>query len=290
MRSSSRSDDWKSASTSSVENGKSTTTGGEVVLSRRTWTNSLLASASSLATATTFDATEAKAAPELVSAAWEKLGGGQADIYYPDLFEGCWLVGSTLVSVDTPKGIEYTNDAEQIKQALENELNRTLRYEQCFIRNSKNKLVADRSINTKNITEAILGPRDDIRYTWNMDDPNVLKIRFKGLDIFTRVTRRFSSAGDDVASADATKTMETSELFEQVFDKGVGRPKVKASRLITKWKWRDPKDTPEGQPTIIASQTLNNYVTPIDSDDISFTNLSEPASVFKYRMAFIKNN
>jgi len=88
VRSSSRSDDWKSASTSSVENGKSTTTGGEVVLSRRMWTNSLLASASSLATATTFDATEAKAAPELVSAAWEKLGGGQADIYYPDLFEG----------------------------------------------------------------------------------------------------------------------------------------------------------------------------------------------------------
>ena len=218
----------------------------------------------------------------------------QKNLIFPNLVTpnspGCWLVGSTLVSVDTPKGIEYTNDAEQITQALENELNRTLRYEQCFIRNSKNKLVADRSINTKNITEAILGPRDDIRYTWNMDDPNVLKIRFKGLDIFTRVTRRFSSAGDDVASADATKTMETSELFEQVFDKGVGRPKVKASRLITKWKWRDPKDTPEGQPTIIASQTLNNYVTPIDSDDISFTNLSEPASVFKYRMAFIKNN
>ena len=75
--------------------------------------------------------------------------------------------------------------------------------QQCLIRNSKNKLVADRSINTKNITEAILGPRDDIRYTWNMDDPNVLKIRFKGLDIFTRVSRKFFSAGDDVASAES---------------------------------------------------------------------------------------
>ena len=46
-----------------------------------------------------------------VSNAWEKLGGGQADIYYPDVFEGCWEVGSTLVGVETPKGIEYTNDA-----------------------------------------------------------------------------------------------------------------------------------------------------------------------------------
>ena len=43
-----------------------------------------------------------------VSDVWEKLGGGQADIYYPDFFEGCWQVGSTLVAVETPKGIEYT--------------------------------------------------------------------------------------------------------------------------------------------------------------------------------------
>ena len=49
-----------------------------------------------------------------VSDVWEKLGGGQADVYYPDFFEGCWQVGSTLVAVETPKGIEYTNDAESM--------------------------------------------------------------------------------------------------------------------------------------------------------------------------------
>jgi hypothetical protein len=240
------------------------------------------------------------AAPELISNAWEKLGGGQADIYYPDVFEGCWQVGSTLVSVDAPKGIEYTNDAAQIKQAVDNELNRTMRYEQCFVRNGKSRLVADRSLNTRKITEAILGPqRDDaIRYEWNIDDPNVLRMHMKGLDIFTRVTRRFSSAGDDDINSDQLTNMETSELFEQVFDKGAGAPRVKASRLITKWKWRSLANTPEGQPQIIASQTLNNYVTPIGSgsgsvaskDDLSFTNLSEPASVFKYRMVFLKTN
>ena len=221
--------------------------------------------------------------------------------------------------------------------------------------------MADRSLNTKKITEAILGgPQqaeenqnqglirgelDNIRYEWNIDDPNVLRIHMKGLDIFTRVTRRFSSAGDDANSDQVmeNKNLETSELFEQVFDKGVGKaskdgrsrlkiqdgedgrmdrsidamtlttslflslflcfivsvsvlgaPRVKASRLITKWKWRSQRDTPEGQPQIIASQTLNNYVTPVGSgasqDDLSFTNLSEPASVFKYRMAFVKSN
>ena len=98
-----------------------------------------------------------------------------------------------------------------------------MRYEQCFVRNGRGKLVADRSLNTKKITEAILGPQGDdaIRYEWNIDDPNVLRVHMKGLDIFTRVTRRFSSAGDDVTS-DQLRNMETSELFEQVFDKGVG--------------------------------------------------------------------
>ena len=53
-----------------------------------------------------------------------------------------------------------------------------------FIRNSKNKLVAGAS------TRRILLN-------------NVLKIHFKGLDIFTRVSRKFFSAGDDVASAES---------------------------------------------------------------------------------------
>ncbi|QDZ26064.1 hypothetical protein HOP50_20g86150 [Chloropicon primus] len=223
------------------------------------------------------------AAPELISDAWEKLGGGQADIFYPDLFEGCWQVASTLVDVQQ-KG-EY--DADQVQQAIENELNKTLRYEQCFVRNGRGLVVADRGLNTKKITEAILGARDDIRYNWNVDDPNVLRIDLKGLKIFTRVTRRFSSAGSDVASP-SLRTLETSELFEQVFDNGLGNPRVKASRLITKWKWRTLDETPEGQPRILANQVLSNYATPLDSNtaDLSFTNLSEPASIYKYKMAF----
>ena len=82
--------------------------------------------------------------------------------------------------------------------------------------------------------------------------------------------------------------------FRQVFDKGLGNPKVKASRLITKWKWRGAEETPEGQPQIIATQVLNNYLTPMSSSDqssmdqLAFTNLSDPASVFKYKMVFFK--
>merc|ERR1712087_197819 len=115
-----------------------------------------------LASTVSLGGSRALAAPEIVSDVWEKMGGGQADIYYPDLFEGCWQVGSTLVSVDAPKGIEYANDVDQIQQAIDNELNKTLSYEQCFVRNSRNKVVANRSYNTRKITEAILGPRDDM--------------------------------------------------------------------------------------------------------------------------------
>ena len=56
--------------------------------------------------------------------------------------------------------------------------------QQCLIRNSKNKLVAGASTRRTLLN-------------------NVLKIHFKGLDIFTRVSRKFSSAGDDVASAES---------------------------------------------------------------------------------------
>ena len=51
---------------------------------------------------------------------------------------------------------------------------------------------------------------------------------------------------------------------------------------------------PEGQPQIIATQVLNNYLTPMSSSDqssmdqLAFTNLSDPASVFKYKMGFFK--
>ena len=105
-----------------------------------------------------------------------------------------------------------------------------------------------------------------------------------GLDIFTRVTRRFSSAGEisDFSNPSQDKKLETSELFEQVFDKGEGEPKVKGSRLITKWKWRAEEETPEGQPRIIASQTLSNYR---DAADLT---TSAPSSIWTYRMAFWK--
>ena len=131
---------------------------------------------------------------------------------------------------------------------------------------------------------AILGPRDDMDINWQVDDPNILKIHLRGLDIFTRVTRRFSEI--------SARTLESSELFEQVFDRGLGNPKVKASRLYTKFKWRDLEETPEGQPQIIATQQLYNFITPIDSADpqLAFSNLSDPSSIFKYKMAFFKTS
>ena len=128
-----------------------------------------------------------------MSDVWEKMGGGQADIYYPDLFEGCWQVGSTLVSVDAPKGIEYANDVDQIQQAIDNELNKTLSYEQCFVRNSRNKVVADRSYNTRKITEGgspVLPPAAPRRST---NTPSDISLSLVSLSLWSLAATRSDS-------------------------------------------------------------------------------------------------
>jgi len=251
------------------------------------------------------------AVPSVVSDAWEQVGGGVSDVFYPEVFEGCWDVSSKLVSVDAKAGANGF-DAKQVQQTKEQELGRILGYSQCFIRNERGRVIADRKRNTRELTEAIIGTQSDMQIDWNPENPNVLKMKLPdGTNVFTRVTRRYSNQPSD-------DTLETSELFEQVFDYGIGNvPKVKASRLITKWKWRqvpmrmessdaDGDGTSESSSTstaeadkdslgkstqvqIIASQVLSNYATPIDesnNDQLSFANLSSPASVFKYRMAF----
>lgn len=49
--------------------------------------------------------------PESLGSAWEMIGGGPPDLFYPDEFLGTWQVVSTLVAVDVPMGEEMLNDA-----------------------------------------------------------------------------------------------------------------------------------------------------------------------------------
>lgn len=48
-----------------------------------------------------------------VDKAWEAMGGGPADLVFPEVFAepGVWDVESTLVSVDTPLGLEFVPDS-----------------------------------------------------------------------------------------------------------------------------------------------------------------------------------
>ena len=100
------------------------------------------------------------------------------------------MVRSTLASVDTPRGLDATRDDRAQVERMMGEGKPTLAYPQCFVKNKRGRVVADRAANTKALTEAYLGPREDIAYAWDIDDPNVVRMALPGLKIFSRVTRR----------------------------------------------------------------------------------------------------
>ena len=197
------------------------------------------------------------------------------------MFQGAWEVRSTLVSLDTPLGLELTQDPGQIERAREYEVGQTLVYRQYFIPNGDNRIVASRAANTKSLAEALAGREAlaGVEYDWDIDEPNVLRIGLPdNRKIFVRVTRRFQDAP-------AASRLDTSEFFEQVIDReGVPDPKVKASRLLTKWKFRE--EAPEGEPLIVATQVMSDYLTSYDGEKKLLDSQGKPVSVWTYKMSF----
>ena len=58
-----------------------------------------------------------------------------------------------------------------------------------------------------------------------------------------------------------------------------------ASRLLTKWKWRD--QAPEGQPLIVATQILTDFVVPAEGDEaLLLRSQGKPSAVWTYKLAF----
>ena len=53
----------------------------------------------------------ASSLPPAVDRAWEKIGGGPADLTFPDAFIGAWVVNSKLVKVDLPMGMDVLPSA-----------------------------------------------------------------------------------------------------------------------------------------------------------------------------------
>ena len=53
---------------------------------------------------------QASKLPPVFDRAWESIGGGPADLFFPEDFMGTWEVSSTLIKVETPLGPDYIPD------------------------------------------------------------------------------------------------------------------------------------------------------------------------------------
>jgi len=232
--------------------------------------------------------------PGFADRAWESLGGGPADLVYPEPLLGKWDVISVLTKVETPMGEEVVPDMNIVNRAKAEDLNRKVQYQAAFIRNSKGEVICDRAFNVASLLSYYYNrPVSDYlsRTNWNPDDPNVLTLNLQGgLAVRMRVTRRAESFPDP-------SRVETSEYFEQVYDtsnapqpQGPAGVKVKASQCFTKYKWRKDTDTAPGQPSIVATQVVSDYLTPENTTDagLLLQTMNNPIVIYTYKMAFTR--
>ena len=86
----------------------------------------LIAASSALLQLDPWGAGEAKASklPEAADRAWEALGGGPPDLFFPESFLGDWEVSSVLVSVETPLGDEFLTNKAAVDRSIKQDLNR----------------------------------------------------------------------------------------------------------------------------------------------------------------------
>ncbi|KAL4439759.1 hypothetical protein ABPG75_002760 [Micractinium tetrahymenae] len=225
--------------------------------------------------------------PEAVDRAWEGLGGGPADLVFPETFLGVWDVESVLTSVETPLGPEFVPDMRVVQRAQQEDLNAVVRYQVAFLRNQRGEVVPDRSFNTASLMETYTGnPAAEVqrRIQWSSDDPNLLQLSLPGgLQVSTRVTRRSEEwQGDD--------RLSTSEFFQQLITSPQAQqPKVKASQCYTKYHWRSAEAAAGGGGggvQVVATQVVSDYLTAYDTAAAMMEAKGRPVVVYTYRMAF----
>jgi hypothetical protein len=219
--------------------------------------------------------------PEAADRAWEAMGGGPADLIYPDSFLGTWAIESVLESVDLPSGAEFAPDMAVVRRAQEEDLGHVVRYQAAFVRNPRGQVVADRRFNTASLLGFYLGMETEklaSRIRWNIGDPNRLDMSLPGgLQVTTRVTRRSEEWGD--AGADR---LATSEFFQQILDSDEAQePKIKAQQAFTKYHWRSAATAGAG-PEIIATQIVSEYST--EGGGVS----GKAGVIYTYRMSFVR--
>jgi len=225
--------------------------------------------------------------PAFADNAWEALGGGPADLYFPDSFLGVWQVSSVLVRVETPLGEDLVPDMRLVNRAKGEDLDKALTYQICFIRNREGRVVYDRSFNTASMLVAYY-PDMTVQQlqqqyiTWQRDDPNVLQLSMPGgLSARTRVTRRSQEQA-------ASDRLETSEYLQQVFETpSASNARIKASQCFTKYKWRSEEEAArDGGPAIVATQVVSDFLTAYDDEMKYMQAMNRPVVMYTYRMQF----
>jgi len=267
------------------------TAGGQQDVDRRTVLCSTI-TAAALVLAGSRSPAEASKLPAGADKAWETLGGGPSDLTFPDAFEGRWDVTSTLTGVETPQGEDMVPDMAVVRRAQQEDLNVPMQYQVAFTRNRNGALVFDRAMNTASLLAPYYGVGvDEIlpRITWDINDPNVLELTVPGgLNVRTRVTRRLQEQA-------APDRLLTSEYFQQVFDSTEqaesqsSTPRVKASQCVTKYKWRPETAATAGQPSIVATQSVSDYLNSLSSDLETYLRAGDrPVVAYTYKISFLR--
>ena len=66
--------------------------------------------------------------PAVADRAWEAMGGGPSDLFFPASFLGVWDVQSVLTSVETPLGPDFIQNKAAVDRAIKEDLNTESRY------------------------------------------------------------------------------------------------------------------------------------------------------------------
>jgi hypothetical protein len=220
---------------------------------------------------------------QVVDQGWEKMGGGPSDLTFPLMFKGIWDVRATLVNIELPLGTEMVLSPAVVQRAQAEDLNQPKHYQVSFRANSRGEVVPDRRFNTASLLSMYLGStRVELQQgiQWNLNNPNELTLKLPQMDIMTRVTKRSEESV-------AENRLQTSEYVYQLIEKvDTTKPTVKASRCFTKYLWRE--EVIEGQPQIVATQVVSDYITPEDNPRMAIEAAGTPSVVYTYRLAFTR--
>lgn len=220
---------------------------------------------------------------QVVDQGWEKLGGGPSDLTFPLTFKGIWEVRATLVNIELPLGMEMVLSPAVVQRAQAEDLNQPKQYQVSFRANSRGEVVPDRSFNTASLLSMYLrSSREELQQgiQWNLNNPNELTLKLPQMDIVTRVTKR----SEEIV---ADNRLQTSEYVYQLIERmDTTKPTVKASRCFTKYLWRE--EDIEGQPQIVATQVVSDYITPEDNPRMAIEAAGKPSVVYTYKLAFTR--